>query len=407
MFLAIVTGLLHAQGSPSKISLQDSSWMVEGARGVETVSLGPKKSSPTGWDAKKGTLSFVLGGKKFLYDGKAVRITLPSKKVVSTNFKSVPVSGKVSTQESNAELMDLVSKKVRRLEFSGIGGWVTVEKSLYLLLRWTDVKGHTWLETAVKFDMAQPVPQPSLINKFEGNSFAEGKIDQVLALRGPNLTVMANKDGRFGLSRISIKDGASNFEPFGEAVGKAKWMGAGETAWTLTPTSYGTNRMGVADFDQNDYHVVAEFRGKMTSVSAPGYASYQVGKKSNILNLLTGATLGVKDGFQLRHTVNGVLVWYGSAAPSEASLYDGSFRRIANWSRPPAKSDSVVLKTVPPPVKTKKSIKPTPTKKGAVNNGAPAAKVKKPSKPSKPKPKTGKGIKIDISAAPAKRGAKR
>lgn len=343
MFEILLSGILWTQNGPPKVALESGSFVVEGAGGKESVPLVSAKKKMLGINPINQNFQIVLGGKNLLFDGKTFKISSKGTKPLISQFKEIPVSGKIATKESNEALMKLVREKKRTLEFSAISGWESIKKDLYLLLRWDDSDKKPWLETVVKFDMTQSAPKPKLIGRFEGMSFAGGKSDDILTLRGPNLAILANNETGFGMARLSLDGSTASFKRLGNAVGKARMSAEGDVAWTLTPTSYGTNIMGIADLDQNDYREVSEFRGKMTEIVFPSYAKYKTDNKNSLINLKSGASMDMKDEFGQHPTSSGLLVWTPSRNPKEAYLLDPSFRKIAVWS-----ASSAPLMTVKP-----------------------------------------------------------
>lgn len=423
---AFIVATVVGQVTPTKLSFRDGAFVVSGASGNESVKLStPSKSDPAVNRAKRQFL--LKSGDVSVHFGTKGLTIRDGKRVTVTRLNGVPTSGKIATKESNAELMDLVSKKERSLAVSALSGYEMVDKTLYLLARWEDKGKSPWLEALVKVDLDKSPVKAELIRKLDGLSFAQGAVDDVLFLRGKNLAVLSNTEGHFGLTRIPLDDAKPDFEALGDAVGKAKLSEDGSSAWTLTPTAYGTNIVGIADLDQSSYHVVSEFRGKMTEIQHNAFALYKVGPKQRVINLQTGALTEVEPSSVFCPTGQGVLVYSPAENPIKAQLLDSQFRRLADWSAPadlvasrsankrkpvptaaPAKTTAKKVATASNAKKKPEVTKATAPPKKTVPTGKTSAKTA-PKKVTATTGKTGKGkrakpvIEIEVQSRPSKK----
>lgn len=378
MFGAILLSALAGQAVPPKITFDATKFKVTGALGTDVVALASQRKVASPIDHSKGRFQITVAEKTVTFDAKGLTISTKGHAATS-KMTGVPTSGKIATKESNEHLIQLVSEKKRKLEVSALSGWELIDKSLLLLLRWEGSDKKPWLEALMRVDLTEKRPQAKLVARFDGLSFAQGRVDDIMVRRADKLAILANKDDSFGVSRLTPDGKKSEFEKLGPAVSKAKLCEDEGSAWTLTPTEYGTNILGVAELDQSSYHVVSEFRGKMVGVFSPSYARYQTVAEQRMVNLLTGAEMTVDRSSGQHHTVNGLLVWTPAVNPRTAALYDPSFRKLATWvyTAPPV--------TVPPAAK-KPTAKPGAGRQPVKNR--PPVKATNPAKtktpPSKP-----------------------
>lgn len=387
---AFVIANLVGQVTPPKLTFRDGAFVVAGAAGVENVSLKQPSEAKSAIDVSKGRFLLKVGSATVWFDSKGLALNEGKRKSV-TRLTSVPTSGKIATKESNAELMDLVARKDRSLAVSALSGYEMVDRTLYLLARWEDKDKKPWLEALVKIDTSQSPMRTELVGKLPGRSFGQGVVDDVLFQRGKNLAVLANSEDSFGIARMPLDGSPPVFEPYGDAVGKAKLTEDGASAWTLTPTAYGTNIVGIADLDQSSYNVVSEFRGKMTSIEGASFALYKVGTKQRLINLKTGAITEIESSSGLKPTSNGLLVYSPVREPVKAQLMDSHFRRLAEWTAP-AELLSSRAGTKRSPALTssapeKKVAKPAPVKKTA-SAKEPTNKLTKKNRETSVSPKT-------------------
>jgi len=386
MFGTFIFSAVVAQVTPPSVTFDKGAFKVSGGLGQEVVSIDGLKGKTDVVDRSKGRFKLSSAGKVVTFDSAGLTISEKGRSAVS-KMAGVPTSGKIATKESNQVLMQMVADKERKLEVSALSGWELIDKTLYMLFRWEDTAKKPWLEALMKIDLTEKKPLARLVGCFEGLSFANARVEDVLIRRADKLALLSNKGETFGVSKFSLDGKTSTFDSLGVSVGKAKFNDDDATAWTLTPTDYGTNIIGVADLDQSGYHVVSEIRGKMIGVSAPGYARYKTAVGLRMVNLLTGAQMDVQPESGQRQTANGLLMWAPATNPKTATLFDPSFRKLAEWTAP-VEPVVIVLPPKMPPLVAKAVAKPI----------VPMKQVKAPVKKSK-KPK----FEVAITSRPSKK----
>lgn len=379
MVIGLSTLLVMAQTSVPKIDFKDGVFVVSGARGTEKVPIAGTKPVSGPLDAKLTRFRYASEGKTVWFDKNGIAYSQKGFRWRST-LRAVPTSGKVATKESNEELVRLLKEGQRKLDVSALSGWAVVDKQVYLLARWDDASKRPWLEALVSIDLSQKRPEPKLAAKWPGLSFATGVVDSALVTKDGALASLANGPENFGRAEFHIQSGETMFEPLGPRVSKARFVPGTQTVWTLTPTSYGTNLLGLVNVGANSLRTVAEVRGKMKGVVNPAVAQYVGVDGPRWLNLHTGAeTAGTMDS-QAWGTSNGILVWSPSHDPKSADLFDGSFRKLATWKWSPTVTKTTSGKAAstspkPPSARTAApSVKPITAKKT----------VKPKSKPKRP-----------------------
>lgn len=413
MFGTLLVGSLAVQLIAPKITFQDGAFLVTGALGSEIVPVSTAAKSPDPVDRSKGLFRLVVGSKTILFDAKGLTVSQKGGSVTS-RLRAVPTSGKVATKESNAELMKLVGEGKRKLDVSALSGWQLNGHVLYLLFRWEGTDKKPWLEALMRVNLEEKKPQAAFVGRFKAMSSATGIVDDVLFVQSERLAVLGNNGDKFGLALMTTDGAESDFDEYGDAVAKSRLMENGTSAWTLTPTQYGTNILGLADLDKHTYNVTGEVRGKMVSIKAPGLARFRSVKGVKVLNLMTGSEMTVEPDSEERQLTNGILLWAPAKNPARAALYDGSFRRLTVWAMPAVAKPTNAKPPVNKDPKAKPVTKPKapapasgskgkPTTKTPVNKAKPPAKTKTPAKTAskgkstKEKPK----VKLEVTSRPS------
>ncbi len=329
MVSALLLLTAFGQATTPKLTFQGGAFVVNGASGPEKVLLSTARPA-TGLDRSRGRLTLTLEKKTVTFDARG--LTFAVKGTNYTNrLQAVPVSGKIATKESNEALIRAVKDGSRKLEVSALSGWAVQGKELFLLVRWDDKSGKPWLEALVKVDMGSPRPKPDLVGKFDGLSYARGVVDDVLRIKDGTLWFLAGKEDSFGVASMKTDGSDAVHKRMGDPVAKAELLPGDSTAWTLTPSAYGTSILGFATLDKNEYHLVAEVRGQMRSIVPPCLAEYRSANGEEVVSLRTGALTSMDANAEWRATSSGLLCWWPAKAPTKAVLYDDDFRKLATW----------------------------------------------------------------------------
>jgi hypothetical protein len=327
--LGALTILALAAKSP-QVTFRDGSFVVQVADQTAKVavaeSAGPVQPGGQGF-------RMTFGERVVVFDAKGLGIG-KGKQIAYSGLQAVATTPKLFSQGEIDATTGLVATGVRRLSASSLSGWERTGDVLVLLVRWTEKSGRPWLEALVRLDMAEERPSARLLGRFTGTSLAKGLADDRLAYKDGRYMALTNNVEAFGLSSLAADGTDPQFQRLGPAVGGADVSDDLRWAGTTRPTDYGTVLIGLADLQAGRHREVSEIRGKVAGFVSPAYARCQDGGRSVLINLLTGAEVVVRPDSGQKHTPFGLLLWAPRAKPQRAVLFDGHFRRLAEWSSP-------------------------------------------------------------------------
>jgi hypothetical protein len=322
---------LACQASPVSLTFRDGAFLVGGSGNVSVVPVRQAPSETPGLDRKNQRWTSRVADSVLTFDTSGLTIVRGGQRSV-TRLSSVPTSGKVATKESNEALLKLVADGVRRLEVSAMSGVEILESKVYLLARWEDKDGQTWLEALMVIDLAEPRPLARLIDRLPGGSFAAGVVDDVLASQDGELWALYKKGSQFGMARFKLdQPGPPATVMFGPVVERARISPTGRFVWAHSSTRHGTVVIGFVDMESDGYIEGAEVRGRVAGFFEPAVAKVRTSAGTILVNLATGAQWQAPSDCAVRQTPAGLLVWAPPSGPKRAALHDPHGRILATW----------------------------------------------------------------------------
>lgn len=292
------------------------------------------------------TLSYA--GRQISFDAKGLGI----RQGAAFGYSRLPSLAMTTKLFGNAEIKETkekITSGVREAGFSALSGFEYVGSTLYLLLRWEEKNGTPWMEALVGIDLSKQQLQPALIGRFDGMSYATGRVDDRLEFRDGRLAAFTVKGTEWGMASIVPENGAKTFTSFGPKAASARPIPGGSKAIGLSPSGYGTTLVTLVDLGTSAWRMAAEIRGQIRGVVEPNVLHWREGSQNVYTNLETGAELRPGWDPVPVHTSLGLLMWSPSVNPDKAFLYDTeSFRVVGSWTAPPPPAVPPVTPTTPP-----------------------------------------------------------
>lgn len=299
------------------------------------------------------TLSYA--GRQISFDAKGLGI----RQGAAFGYSRMPSLAMTTKLFGNAEIRETkekIASGVREAGFTALSGFEYVGNTLYLLLRWEEKSGIPWLEALVGIDLSKQPLQPALIGRFDGLSYATGRVDDRLEFRDGRLSAFTVKGAEWGMASMVPDNGAKTFTSFGPKAASARPIPGGTNAIGLSPSGYGTTLVTLVDLGSSAWRIAAEIRGQIRGVVEPNILHWREGSQNVYTNLQTGAELRPAWDPVPVHTSLGLLMWSPSVNPDKAFLYDPeTFRVVSTWVAPPppvaAAPPTPVVPAAKPPVK--------------------------------------------------------
>lgn len=281
-------------------------------------------------------VTLTYAGRQITFDDKGLGI----RQGAAYGYSRQPSLAMTTKLFGNAEINETKAKIAsgdRQAGFSSLSGFEYVGSTLYLLLRWEEKNGAPWLEALVKIDLSQQQLQPALVGRFEGMSYANGRVDDRLEFKDGRLSAFTVKGSEWGLASLVPETGESSFTSFGPKAASARMIPGGSKAIGLSPSGYGTTMVTLVDLGSSAWRMAAEIRGQIRGVVEPNILHWREGSQNVYTNLETGAELRPAWDPVPVYTSLGLLMWSPSVNPDKAFLYDSeTFRVVSSWAAPAA-----------------------------------------------------------------------
>lgn len=209
---------------------------------------------------------------------------------LTTRFEELAVSPRLFDAAGIRDTLRLIKAGVRKKEADSLSGAVRIGGDVYLLPRWTDSRGETWLEALVRVPLGGEAAKPVLVGRFAGLTTAYQEIDDELGIvDGRPAAIVRTKDS-WGVAAALPVAKEFGYIPLGTDL---LWTTG--TAYAER-TGYGTVLVGTVDRKEMTRSMRLEAR-------ADGAALDPVGPEGRIVRFVSeGATVlaDVRSGSQLR-----------------------------------------------------------------------------------------------------------
>lgn len=282
-----------------------------------------------------GAASFRRNDRYVVWDERGLTIRSP-RGTLSTRLEELSVSPRLFNKASIQDNLRLFGLGVRRKAADSLSGAVRVGSDVYLLPRWTDSRGDTWLEALVRVPLDGPASKPELVGRFAGMTMAYRSIDDALGIAdGRPVAVVRTRDS-WGIAAALPIAKEFGYIPLGT-----------DLLWTIGTayaerTAYGSVLVGTVDRQGMTRSMRLEAR---TDAVEP------VGPEGRIVRFLSdGATVlaDARSGSQLRFPGDllavpaplpgrpSILLFDDPVAPKRAALValGEGLEPLAEWSAP-------------------------------------------------------------------------
>lgn len=257
--------------------------------------------------------------------------------VYDTRLKEIAVSPKLFNKQEIVDTLARAKTGVRGLEADSLAGAMRLGKEVYLLPRWIDKRGYTWLEALVKVDLSLPKPKPQLVGRFPGVSLANGSIDTRLFPLGEQVAVIVRKGTQWGVSTYDPLTEDFLYTQLGERL-RAYAHLENKTVAYVEAEDAGMSRVGVADLQSTNRNDMLEDRGgiRLLDDQRPLCAVVSTDNRVTLRNLQTSAAIDLPSDAMVRRTALGVLAWWPKEKPKHAVVLEPSrWEGLGNWEASP------------------------------------------------------------------------
>lgn len=323
--------MLTTAAMPSKAALAfsgDHFTVTVGARTEATVPINPVRPPARDNVAFRSDSTFVTWDER----GLTVRV---GNKANSTRLKQIPTSPRLRDHDAIVGTVTAVRRNKRSLEASALSGSRRLGKSVYLLVRWEDGPGRTWLEALVSIDLSAKSPTPKAIAVLPGISFSSGAVADSLFASPGGVGALIHAGPDWGCWTYHPDTQQADFHRLGTGIEFAAPVSPTLAAF-VEKTDRGTFQAGTVDLESGTRSDAAEAatHWKMLDTSSPPVAEAENDAgRLELLELTEGAVFLLPDGATVRRAGNFVLVWQGGQKPQRAWLYDPLTWRPAAWWR--------------------------------------------------------------------------
>ncbi|MCB0825081.1 MAG: hypothetical protein KDC26_02725 [Armatimonadetes bacterium] len=321
------------QNNANTITYANGVFTLTSSLGVERVKVDP---GLVPMNMSTGRLWLPIDKVVVTFDHQGLGIRRNNKASYST-FSPIATSTDIMSKDAADDVNRAVANGTKTLEVSSISGWEKIGNDLYLLLRWEDSKGATWLEALTKTSFKNGNPTTTLLGKFEGFSTAKGRVNDKLNLNDNKLTVPTLQGNELGVETYDIASGLFSRLGVGEVnIEDAKIIEGSRYGFTIKMSPAKTYLIGLFDTTQGQHEMAAEIRGSLVNVYKPSILCYLRGNQKVLVNLMTGAEIALPRDVEIREVTQGLLIWTPGDKPTQATLYTyGGFRTIAGWKQVP------------------------------------------------------------------------
>lgn len=372
--LGIALGVAMLGANPSVgLKYENGAFVMNDSQGERRVIVNPPVPPPTSTFAVKQRNTWLV------WDNRGLTLRVGDK-AASTRMPYIPTSPKVFSREQILENIRLIDQGKRQKEATALSGSEVIGDTVYLLVRWADADGKTWLEILMKVDTAAEEPKPEFVAKMPGMSLARGEVDDEMFVLNEKLVAVGTMGNEWGVSAFDVNEEAVLFKAFGTGLVRGSVQPDRRKVLFVERTSYGTQLAGEVELGTGARTDFAEARGNVSFFSAkPLLLRVDDAKGVALRYVDTGAEVRVPAGSEARMTGVGVLTWHPKANPQRALLYEPTrWIPVANWTAPPGG----VAASTPPPVA---AASPTATPKPVVTSGSSAASLAIAAAGNKPK----------------------
>lgn len=283
----------------------------------------------------RAAMSFRRNDRYVVWDARGLTIRSP-RGTLSTRLEELTVSPRLFDKDGIRDNLRLFNLGVRRKAADSLSGAIRIGSDVYLLPRWTDSRGETWLEALVRVPLDGVASKPALVGRFAGFTTAFRAIDDALGIADARAVALVRTKDSWGIAAALPNAREFGYIPLGTDL---LWTTG--TAYAER-TAYGTVLVGTVD---------RRLMTRSMRMEARSEAVEPVGPEGRIVRFLAdGATVlaDVRSGAQVRFTGElmavpaslpgrqAVLLFDDPLAPRRAALVEigEGLEPLAEWAAP-------------------------------------------------------------------------
>lgn len=213
------------------------------SRGAFTVTLGGKSARVALVEEPpevRDAVAFRRNDRYVVWDERGLTIR-GERGAVTTRLGDLTVSPKLFSKEEIRRNLALFKTGARTKGADALSGAVRIGTGVYLLPRWTDAKGKTWLEPLIRVDLDEENPKPKLVGRFAGTTLAYLPIDDELTVTDSRPVAIVRSEASWGVAAALPVAQEFGYIPLGTDL---RWLvGTGYAE----RTAYGTTIVGTVD----------------------------------------------------------------------------------------------------------------------------------------------------------------
>ncbi len=238
-------------------------------------------------------------------------------KVTTTKLDPVVDDATLFTAKQKAENGKLIKEGKRKKQAAALSGAVRIGSTVFLLPRWVDNTGQTWLEAMVKVDFSDPEPRPKVLGKFNGNTRATKNIDNEVFVVDDRPAAIVTQGDTWGVSSLDPKSGDIVYSVFGSNLVEYRSSGL-----FLEKTSYKTTLFGEVDPKTGRRRILYETKSTNFELTPTLPVLARFDSKATVFHHLeTGAEVSLpgKQGF--REAGDWLVAWKTDNGRTRVNVY--------------------------------------------------------------------------------------
>jgi len=244
-------------------------------------------------------------------------------KVTSTRLDPVVDDATLFTAKQKAENARLIKEGKRKKQASALSGAVRIGTTVFLLPRWVDTSGQTWLEAMVKVDFSDPEPRPKVLGKFNGNTRAAKPIDNEVFVVDDRPAAIVTQGDTWGVSSLDPKSGDIVYSVFGNNLDNYRASGL-----FSEKTSYKTTLFGEVDPKTGRRRILYETKSSNFELTPVLPVLARFDAKATVLHHLeSGAEISLPGKQGIREAGDWVVLWRTENGRTRVNVY-----RPENWT---------------------------------------------------------------------------
>ena len=287
-----------ARGKPAQGKSAEGKPALGFAKGIFTVSLGGRTARVAAIEeapASRESVAFRRNDRYAVWDERGLTIR-GDKGSVSTRLEDLTVSPRLFGKDAIRQNLALFKTGARSKGADALSGAVRIGTGVYLLPRWTDAKGGTWLETLVRVDLDEENPKPKLVGRFAGTTLAYLPIDDELTATDSRPVAIVRTATNWGVAASLPVAKEFGYIPLGTDL---RWLvGTGYAE----RTAYGTTIVGTVDRRTMVRTMRLETRADPVTPVGPEarIVTFELGDSTVVADTRTGAQLELPGSLSAR-----------------------------------------------------------------------------------------------------------